>query len=195
MRRLLTACFASFGELANQSIFVTVLRAEEWATDAPVTGLLGEMDRGSVTHLQSGTSPVAQSGPQCGEPRGGPGGALWEAGWRMLGFSHSCRIQILCSTGDKDGPPVCIPQNRVRVSKSLPACTVANASVTSMTKCHTVMWSSAKEKKTYWHSDLFSMLKDINCNLLNKCRTFILLCPSLAVSHWTVWRNNKRSKW
>lgn len=64
MHRLLTACFASFGELANQSIFLSVLRAEEWATDAPVTGLLREMDWGSIAHLQSGTSPVAQSGPQ-----------------------------------------------------------------------------------------------------------------------------------
>lgn len=64
MHRLLTACFASFGELANQSIFLSVLRAEEWATDAPVTALLREMDWGSITHLQSGTSPVAQSGPR-----------------------------------------------------------------------------------------------------------------------------------
>lgn len=76
MHRLLTACFASFGELANQSIFLSVLGAEEWATDAPVTGLLREMDWGSIAHLQSGTSPVAQSGPLCGEPRGGPCGAL-----------------------------------------------------------------------------------------------------------------------
>lgn len=63
MHRLLTACFASFGELANQSIFLSVLRAAEWASDAPVTGLLREMDWGSVGHLQSGTGPVAQSGP------------------------------------------------------------------------------------------------------------------------------------
>lgn len=152
MHKLLMACFASFGELANQSILVTVLRAEEWATDAPVTGLLREMDWGSIAHLQSGTSPVAQSGPQCWEPRGGPCGALWEAGWRMLCLSHSCRIQILCSTGGEAGPPVCVPQNRVRVSKSLPACTVANAGISSMTKCHAIMWSSAKEKKTNWHT-------------------------------------------
>lgn len=64
MHRLLTACFASFGELANQSIFLSVLRAAEWATDAPVTRLLREMNWGSIAHLQSGTSPVAQSGPQ-----------------------------------------------------------------------------------------------------------------------------------
>lgn len=57
MHRLLTACFASFGEMANQSIFLSVLRAEEWATDAPVTGLLQEMDWGSIAHLQSSTNP------------------------------------------------------------------------------------------------------------------------------------------
>lgn len=44
MHKLLTACFASFGELANQSIFLSVLRAEEWATDAPVIGFPREMD-------------------------------------------------------------------------------------------------------------------------------------------------------
>lgn len=48
MHRLLAACFASFGELANQSIFVIVLRAGEWATDAPVIGIQREMDWGSV---------------------------------------------------------------------------------------------------------------------------------------------------
>lgn len=65
MHKLLTACFASFGELANQSIFLSVLRAEEWATDAPVIGFLREMDWGSAATLQSSTGPVAQSGPQC----------------------------------------------------------------------------------------------------------------------------------
>lgn len=65
MHKLLTACFASFGELANQSIFLSVLRAEEWATDAPVIGFLWEMDWGSAATLQSSTGPVAQSGPQC----------------------------------------------------------------------------------------------------------------------------------
>lgn len=82
--------------------------------------------------------------------------ALWgsmrglsEAGWRKLCLSHSCRIQILCSTGDGAGPPVCVAQNRVRVSKSLPACAVTNAGVLSMTECQRIMRSSAKEKKTY----------------------------------------------
>lgn len=156
MHRLLTACFASFGELANQSIFLSVLRAEEWATDAPVTGLLREMDWGSVAHLQSSTGPVAQSGPRRWEPRGGPCGAL-RGGYkrqdgRMLCLSQSCRIQIPCSTGEGAGPPVCVAHNRVRVSKSLPACALANAGILSVTKCHTVMWPSAKERGTSWQT-------------------------------------------
>lgn len=140
MHRLLTACFASFGELANQSIFLSVLRAEKWATDALVIGLLWEMDWGSITHLQSGTSPVAQSGPLRRDHvvalAGLCVGGLCGAGGRVLCLSHSCRIQILYSTGDGAGPPVCVPQNRVRVSKSLPACAVANAGILSLTKCH-----------------------------------------------------------
>lgn len=124
-----------------------------------------------------------------------PSGTIWtsapRATWRALRgsmrglrrtlcLSHSCRIQILCSTGDGAGPPVCVPQNRVRVSKSLPACAVANAGVSSMTECHTIMWSSAKEKKTYWHTDSFNILKGRNCNLLNKCVTSVLN----DVLHW-----------
>lgn len=136
MHRLLTACFASFGELANQSIFLSALGAEEWATDAPVTGLQWEMDWGSVGHLPSSTGPVAQSGPRRQAPRGW---ALWgsgrEAAWEEPPRrSQSCRIQILCSTGEGAGPPVSAAPNRVRVSKSLPARALANAGILSVTE-------------------------------------------------------------
>lgn len=85
-------------------------------------------------------------------------GVLWEAGWRMLCLSHSCRIQILCSTGDRAGPPVCVSWNRVWVSKSLPACTVANAGILSMTKCK-IMWSAKENLGTFMD---FSTLKRLN---------------------------------
>ncbi|CAL8256120.1 unnamed protein product [Lota lota] len=50
VRGLLTACFASFGDSANPSILLSVLRAEEWATDAPVNGLRQEMDWEAPPH-------------------------------------------------------------------------------------------------------------------------------------------------
>lgn len=135
MHRLLTACFASFGELANQSIFLSALGAEEWATDAPVTGLRREMDWGSVGHLPSSTGPVAQSGPRRRAPRGW---ALWGSGRGSMGGSAASqpvtRIQILCSTGEGAGPPVSAAPNRVRVSKSLPARALANAGILSVTE-------------------------------------------------------------
>uniref|UniRef100_A0AAV2JIR8 Secreted protein n=1 Tax=Knipowitschia caucasica TaxID=637954 RepID=A0AAV2JIR8_KNICA len=57
MHGLLTACFGSFGESANQSILLSVLGAAEWARAAPVTGLRWEMDCGCVRHHGSGTGP------------------------------------------------------------------------------------------------------------------------------------------
>lgn len=66
---------------------------------------------------------------------GGPCGVLGEAAWEEPPRrSQSCRIQILCSTGEGAGPPVSAAPNRVRVSKSLPARALANAGILSVTE-------------------------------------------------------------
>lgn len=127
---------------------------------APAGDGLGLHHPPPVRYQPSGTiwtsAPSATWRASWGSMRGG---GLSAAAWRTLCLSHSCRIQIRCSTGDGAGPPVCVPQNRVRASKPLPACAVANAVLSSMTECHAIMWSSAKEKKTYWHTDLLNILK------------------------------------
>ena len=110
VRGLLTACFASFGDSANPSILLSVLGAEEWATDAPVNGLRQEMDweppprpphplhppHPSVAHLRSGTSPLAQSGPV-----GGAAGwvvGVWGWMWVMVMV-----VVVVVAAGGRDG--------------------------------------------------------------------------------------------
>ncbi|KAG7216315.1 hypothetical protein INR49_021719 [Caranx melampygus] len=47
----------------------TAIRAEEWATDAPVIGLLREMDWGSIAHLQSELEYILHLKTTWGRPK------------------------------------------------------------------------------------------------------------------------------
>lgn len=93
---------------------------------------------------------------------GGPRGVLERGGMRgTLRRSQSCRIQILCSTGEAAGPPVCTAPNRVRVSKSLAACAFANAAILSVTEVShgNVAISKTGEKLPGTHGVVWHMKK------------------------------------
>lgn len=108
---------------------------------------------------------------------------LGRAGGRMLCLSHSCRVQIFCSTGDGAGPPVYVPHNRVRVSKSLPACAETNAGILSMTTCDTTIWLSAKEKKSYQYVRLYIYMF-YEYSQWQNCKAFSKSINQFAVLIW-----------
>lgn len=113
---------------------------------------------------------------------GGPRGVLGRGGTGgRLHRSQSCRIQILCSTGEAAGPPVCAAPNRVRVSKSLAARAFANAGILSVTEVSQGNVAISKTVEKLPDTHLFGILKKtkthtLSENFLNEFATSVSGC-------------------